>query len=223
MALILAVLSTAFTVAMAMRFDWSGASAIFLGIAGWRIVFSMGLWFLVPPARRLGRLREEYPDLYLAQVLGGGRDRIVPASGIGRVSERHWRQDARARARAWWSIATITVVLVAGGAAYVFAVRPPTAEELIERFEIAWASSDVESVAELFGDETDTRARQLRAWMTREELEALPLIGFSTREDLGARQIRLTCWVELGKLELGLVRERDRWILNRLVFPPRPE
>lgn len=223
MALILATSSTAFTVAMALLLDWSEASALFLGVAGWRIVFNLGLWFLVLPARRLRRLQKEHPEFYLAQVLGGAWNRTLPAEGIAGVSERHWRRDARARARAGWITAGVASVLIACAAAAWFATRPPSADELIERFEAAWASSEVESVAELFGDKAKNRARQLRSWLQREELETLPLIDSSEREDLGRRGIRLTYLAEQGMLELGLVQEHNHWILNRIVFPLPPD
>jgi len=223
LALILATVSTAFTVAMALRIDWSGASTLFLCVAVWRIAFSLGLWFLVPPARRLGRLREEHPELYLAQGLEGTRDRAVPADGIARVSERHRHRDAQARKRAYWITAGVAAVLIACGAAARFATRPPSADELIERFEAAWASGDIESVAELFGDDAELRSRQLRSWLEREELEALPLIDFSNRQDRGSRRMLFTLPVELGELELGWARERRRWFLDRIVFPPPAE
>ncbi|MEE8467009.1 MAG: hypothetical protein V3T22_01045, partial [Planctomycetota bacterium] len=222
-ALILATLSMSFTVAIGVRLAGSGASTLFLVFAACRVSFSLGLWFLVPPARRLRRLLAEHPDLDLARVLGGARDRGPLADGIALVSLRHRERDARVRERARWIGAGVAAVLVAGSAASWFATRPPTAEELVERFENAWATSNIESVAELFGDKAEIRARQLRSWLTREALEALPSVALANREDLGSRRIRYTYEVQGGELRLGLVHERQRWILNRLVFPPQPE
>ena len=77
LALVLASLATVGTASLLAVLDWGSTATAWKALAILCVLFTTGLWLLIPATLKLGRLREESPHLFATRKQSGARRRSL--------------------------------------------------------------------------------------------------------------------------------------------------
>lgn len=199
-----------------------------LGVAGMASsALALLAWAALVPTWRFRRLIGQHQDLYILHHASSSTKRSLRRRTPEERHERLLNVMHRAAQRAWKLSAAASIAIIVasaiGTAVVLTQIRPQDFGVAQARFERAWDTSDMGTVADLFADSRRELETQRLAGLATSYgwTDGVPKLGDPDVERDKSRAL-VHYWVGNKTLSALWVRQGREWVLSTIEFPRPP-